>query len=71
MNVIAELFGGPHDGATWPLENVPVAPSALTFAAARAVVGWDVASISETTYVIDETVSSGPAFDIVRYEHVR
>lgn len=64
--MIAEFFGGPYDGGAYRLEVVE-APPALTFAAARAVVGWDVASISETTYAL----ADGDVDGVARYELVR
>lgn len=69
MNVIAEFYGGPRDGGTVGMEDVAEAPSELVFAAAQAVVGWDVVRVSETTYLRAETISAGDPVEIVRYRH--
>lgn len=70
MNVIAELYGGPKDGATAGFGDVAEPPLQLVFAAACAPLAcWNVVSVNETTYLRAETISAGGPFDIVRYRH--
>lgn len=54
--MIAELYGGPYDGARSSMAATEFtdAPLMLTFAAARTVVGWDVATITEATYHLED-----------------
>lgn len=70
MNVIAELYGGPKDGATAAFENVPEPPAQLVFAAAWAPLAcWDVVRVDSTTYLRAETISAGDPVDIIRYRY--
>lgn len=70
MNVIAELYGGPKDGATAAFEDVSEPPLQLVFAAAFAPLAcWNVVSVAETTYLRAETISAGDPVEIVRYRH--
>lgn len=69
MNVYGAFYGGPRDGATVYVADVAEAPVELVFAAAMAVVGWDVTQVSETRYRLESVSKPTSDFAVARYEH--